>query len=109
MPEIFHHDPLTGATEYFDYEEDTGIAHIRTVQDVSPLIRRNQAMANQGLADNGIKEGWWHYADIPAVVELELRRKGIDIYNPDHGRRMFQEINANYPYLKLTHKTHVGR
>jgi hypothetical protein len=108
MPEFFHHDPLTGATEYFDYEEDTGLAHIHTVQDVSPLIHRNQAMANQGLADKGIKEGWWHYCDIPAVVEMELRKKGINIYDPNDGRKLFREINANYPYLKRTHKTHVG-
>jgi hypothetical protein len=38
---------------------------------------------------------------------MELKQKGIDIFNPDHEKRMFQEINTNYPYLKtVDHKNH---
>lgn len=107
MPEFFDYDPLTGIS-YFTEQQGDDTLLIRT-QDVQPLLDRNKAMANEGVMDKGIKENWWHYCDIPAVVELELRKKGIDIYNPDHGKRMFQEINANYPYLKRTHKTHVGK
>lgn len=107
MAEYFDYDPLTGI-KYFTEQEGDDTLLIRT-QDVQPLLDRNKAMANEGVMDKGIKESWWHYCDIPAVVELELRKKGIDIYNPDHGRRMFEEINCNYPYLKRTHKKHVGK
>lgn len=107
--ELFDYDTLTGVAEYFDFEHLTGKSTIITVQDVQPIMDRNKAIANQGLADNGIKESWWHYCDIPVVVEMELKKKGINIYNPEDGKRMFEEINRNYPYLKLTHKTHVGR
>lgn len=104
--EFFDYDPLTGVTHYTEQIGDTTIVH--TEQDLTPLIERNKKIANEGLKDRGIKEGWFHYCDIPPVIELALKKKGIDIHNPDHGRAMFKEINSTYPYLKLTHKHHVG-
>ena len=106
MAEFFDYDPLTGVTHLTEQVGDETIVH--TVQDLTPLIERNKKIANEGIKDAGIKESWWHYCDIPPVVELALKKKGIDIHNPDHGKAMFKEINANYPYLKLTHKKHVG-
>jgi hypothetical protein len=105
--EFFDYDPLSGVR--YDTEQDGDITILHRTQDVQPLIDRNQAMAREGVMDKGIKEGWWHYCDIPPVVELELRKKGIDIHNPEDGKRMFEEINKNYPYLKRTHKSHVGK
>ncbi len=104
--EFFDYDPLTGVTHYTEQIGDD--TFVFTEQDLTPLIERNKAMANQGLADKGIKEGWWPYCDIPPVVELALRKKGINIHDPSHGKAMFKEINSNYPYLKKTHKIHVG-
>jgi hypothetical protein len=104
--EFFDYDPLTGVTHYTEQQGDTTIVY--TEQDLTPLIERNKKIANLGLKDKGIKEGWFHYCDIPPVVELALRKKGINIHDPSHGKAMFKEINANYPYLKLTHKHHVG-
>ena len=61
----------------------------------------------------------WSYSCITAnaeaassltpIVQIELRKKGIDIYSKDPAmlRRMFAEINTNYPYCKVTDKTHV--
>lgn len=104
--EFFEYDPLRGITYYTEQDGDDTILH--TSQDLTPLIERNKAIANAGLKDNGIKESWWHYCDIPPVVELALRKKGIDIHNPDHEEAMFREINTNYPVLKLTDKWHWG-
>ena len=106
MAEFFDYDPLTGVSHYTEQDGDTTIVH--TVQDLTPLVERNKKIANEGLKDGGIKDSWWHYCDIPPVVELALRKKGINIHDPDHGKAMFKEINQNYPYLKLTHKKHVG-
>jgi hypothetical protein len=107
MAEFFDYDPLTGVSYYTEQEGNTTLLH--TVQDCQGLIDRNTKISNEGLADKGIKENWWHYCDIPTVVMLELRKKGIDIFNPDDGERMFEIINRDYPYLKRTHKKHVGR
>lgn len=107
--EWFDYDEFTGATTYFDHDEIDDKTTLYTVQNVQGLLDRNKSIANQGLADQGIKENWWHYCDIPLTVELELRKKGIDISNPDHGKKMFEIINRDYPYLKLTTKKHVSR
>src|SRR5688572_22952121 len=107
-PEFFDYDPLLGVTKYFDYDESKGDAVIRSEQDLQPLLSRNAELRNTGATDYGIKGEFWHYASIPPVVQLELRRKGIDIYSKDKTmiRRMFDEINANYPALKVTQKAH---
>lgn len=97
-----------GAVDYLDLIEDGNemTAVVEHVQDVQPLIDRNSEYANLGATDAGIKRGLWHYASIPLTVVVEMRNKGINVYNPDHRRRVFQEINTHYPYLKTTHKTH---
>ena len=47
-----------------------------------------------------------HYAVIPAHVELAMRQKGINIYNPAQTKEVLKEINTNYPHLKTTNRTH---
>jgi len=39
-------------------------------------------------------------------VEMELKKKGIDIYNPHQTKELIKEINTNYPYLKTTTAKH---
>ena len=97
-----------GAVDYLDLIEDGSqmTAVVEHVQDVQPLLDRNSELANLGATDAGIKRGLWHYASIPLTVVVELRNKGINVYNRDHQKRVFQEINQNYPYLKTTHKFH---
>jgi hypothetical protein len=106
--ELFDHDPLTGVTEYFDHDESSGKSTIRTVQDCSGFLDEMRRRRNDAdLTRKGIKNGWWHYASIPPVVILQLRAKGIDVYNKDHAKAVFREINENYPYLKTTDKKHA--
>ena len=109
MPDFLYYDPVTGTKKLFDYDEQTNTAFITTVQDVEPLLKRNAELANTGATDSGIKRDFWHYADLPPVVQLELRKKGVDIYSqdPEMIKRMFSEINANYQRCKVTHKRHV--
>lgn len=104
--EIFGH--TNGADDYLDLVEEGNnlTAVVEHVQDVQPLIDRNRELINTGATDAGIKKGLWLYASIPLTVVVELRNKGINVYNREHRRRVFQEINTNYPYLKTTHKTH---
>ena len=107
--QLFGYDEATGTADYLDVVEEGGklIANVEFTQDVSALLDRNGELANVGATDAGIKKGLWHYASIPLTVVIELRNKGINIYNKDHHKRVFQEINANYPYLRTTHKTHA--
>lgn len=111
MPEFFSYDPWSGVTRYFDYDETTGTVAITSQKDIEHYLKQtSEARAtrrnDKGLMDNGRE---FHlYAQLDPIVMLELYQKGIDIYSSDKEmqRRMFDEINANYPWCKVTDKTH---
>ncbi len=109
MPEFLDYDPQTGIRHDFAYDEMTGNATIQYTQDLQPLLDHTRAMANDGLTDKGIKEGWWLYAKIPALVQVMLHQKGIDIADPDSTKAILAEINTHYPHLKCTQKNEGGR
>lgn len=105
MPaEFFDYNPSNGVEHYT--EQDGDITVVKTLQDVQPLLDKNKAIANAGLADGGIKEGWWHVADVPPVVWLEMKKLGMDLFTKEDGefKRCLQYIEKHYPYLKTTHK-----
>jgi hypothetical protein len=106
--EVFDVDPLRGITRYFDYEEDTGLARIHTVQDVEPLLKYTAEVRATRAADDKLRDDDYmcQYAMIPVTVQLELMKKGINIFNPEHTKKLVQEIEANYPYLKTTGYKH---
>lgn len=109
MAELLDFDPLTGIAHYFDYDHATDQTRITTVQDVEPLLEYNKALRNdERNFKQGVKAGWWLYAKIPAVVQVKMRAKGIDISDPGSTKRIIQEINEHYPYLKTTHKNDSG-
>jgi hypothetical protein len=108
MPDFLDYDPLSGLRYDYSFNEDTGEASIHTSQNVQGLLDWTRGQANNGGTDSGIKKGWWLYAKIPPIVELQLRAKGINIHDPGATDRMIAEINANYPYLKCTEKTERG-
>lgn len=108
MPLLLDHDPLTGVTQYFDYDPIKDEFSITSVQDVKPFLDHLQALRNDPeYSKKGMKAEWWHYASIPAVVEIEMRKKGIDIYDKSATQAIIKEINTNYPWLKATEKKHA--
>jgi hypothetical protein len=108
--ELFDYDPRTGIRSFFDYNELTGEGVFRREQDVSSVVDFATSVRNQGLADGELKKDDYmcHYAIIPPGVELELREKGINIYDPNCTKRLLEEINKNYPMLKMTDKVHLA-
>ena len=108
MAHLLDFDPLTGIAHYFSHDEMTNETHITTVQDIEPVLKYNERMRNDSLTDGGIKKGFWLYAKVPAVVQLKMRQKGIDINDPTATKRIIQEINEHYPQLKCTQKNDSG-
>lgn len=107
MPILFDHDPETGLTEYFDYDPIKDQVAITTTQDVTGFLDRMNAIRNDpDISAKGIKEEWWYYASIPPIVELQLKEKGLSIYDKNATKAILQEINTNFPYLKATDKIH---
>lgn len=105
--EFFDYDPHSGTTDYFEMDSE-GMIRIRSEQDVGPLLDLNASLRNEGIKN--IKGSWLrHYATVPMTVILELRQKGVDFYNPDHSKRVFQEIESNYPYLKVDNMKHIPK
>lgn len=100
--------------EFFDYNKENGMRYdtechgdkliISAKQDIQPVL--DHMKDKQEVSDRGIKGGFWHYCSIPTVVEVELRQKGIDIYNKHQTKELLREINTNYPYLKATRRHH---
>lgn len=109
MAEFLDFDPVTGISHYTDYDETTGNMKIRYVQDVQPILDYTRALAADGGTDQGIKKGFWLYAKIPAVVQVHLKLKGIDINDPSATKRIIEEINTNFPHLRTTQKWDGGK
>jgi hypothetical protein len=109
--QILDYDPFTGMTTTFEYDHATDETTIGREQDVSFLLDMNRAMANdEYISKEGIKNGWWHYAQIPnIVIEKWLNEHGVDLYNKDHQKAVFKLLNQpEYRYLKTTTKMHRG-
>lgn len=108
MGKWFEYDPNTGLRHDYDYDEETGNLTVTHTQDVSAFIDKQKALQATGATDVGIKQGMWHYASIPPLVQIELRNKGLDIYSKDKNmlNRILREIDENYPWLKTTNKVH---
>lgn len=104
---FFDIDPLTGLEEYV--EEVDGKIHLTYEQDVSAIIDNCKAQANEGTCEVNFRGEGWKYADIPAIVQMQLLKKGINITDQNHTARLVREINENYPWLRTTHRYHAIR
>lgn len=114
MKKLFNHDPVLGTTEFFHYDHFTGDVHIETVQDVEPILDWNKELANDtDRTQKGIKEGMWHYASIPIVVQLRwLNDYGMEAWpmKPGNEKLLFMLLNdPDWRYLKSTGKIHTAR
>jgi hypothetical protein len=107
MSILFDYDQLTGVTQYYDYDPVKDEHRMTSVQDLDVFMEALKQKRNNPEAwAKGVKEEWAHYASIPPVIEMELRKKGIDIFNPHQTKEMIKEINTNYPFLKATTAKH---
>ena len=101
--------------EFFDWNAARGVWYetedspegliIHTKQDVQPSLDWAKKQRNNGLNDPGgkhDKSDIKHYATIPTHVELALRDKGINIWDKNDQKKMFREIETNYPLSKVT-------
>ncbi len=80
--------------------------------DPTMELERNKEKANDAEATRqGIKDEFWHYASIPAGVQLDwLINKGVDVTNQNHSKEMFKLLNdPEYRYLKTTTKHHAPK
>ena len=110
MAEFFDYDPISGIRTDTAFNENTGEMTVYRTADVEPILDAAKAQASAaGKNLRGIRESWWQYCTIPPVVQLQLRAKGLDISRSEHMPRVLQEINENYPHLKVVEATEGGK
>ena len=102
--QFLDYDPQTGISDWMELDESAGQLHVHRSEDVEPLLDRNRELRNTGYADRGIKQCWWHVATIPTTVVLELKKKGLDIFDKNHEAAVTRELQRNYRYLCTTDK-----
>jgi len=110
MSEFFEFDPFSGIrTDTAWSEIEQKMTLIRTA-DVEPVLDYSKEMAaDTSVSQRGIKQGWWCYAKLPPIVILQMRAKGINVFDQNDEARMFAEINSNYKHLKLTQGNHGAK
>jgi hypothetical protein len=110
MKQLLDYDPIRGVSCFYEYKPATQEIVLTHEQDVQAILDANKADANDSdKTARGIKNDWWKYASIPAIVEIEWMNKfGVDLGNPHHKRKIFELLNhPDYKYLKTTHKVHT--
>lgn len=100
------YDPYTGVTATYISDDESDEVRVHREQDVSLLLDTTMETRNTRGADRPLEE-LHAYCTVPVVVQHQLLQKGINVFNPDHMPRVLAEINANYPKLKYTDKTHA--
>ena len=97
-----------GLETWINDEHEPGLdIHYR--QDFEPILDHATRIRNDPtISDKGIKQDFWLYAVLPPVIIMDLKiRLGIDVFNRDHQKRLFEVINRDYPHLKATQKRHT--
>jgi hypothetical protein len=103
-------DPDTGIKTDFKWNETDQEYTLLRSADVEPVLDFTKAKANElGMNRGDMKKGWWCYAKLPAIVIIQMRAKGINVYDKNDSARMFAEINSHYPHLKMTTGNVGGR
>jgi hypothetical protein len=105
MSTFFEYDPVTGIQETQTW--DDGVVTVHQQQDVTELIDQCKHKANWGLTDKGIKQNFWHYADLPLMEVMNLKKRGIDIWDKNCTKDLLKAINRDLPAFKVTQKTHT--
>lgn len=108
MKALLDHDPLSGRSVVFHYDEAEDRMTIEHRQDVSHFLKMaadRRAVPEYTRA--GIKRDFLHYAILPEVIQIEMRDKyGVDVNNRDHWPAVYKLINDVYPAFKTTNIKH---
>lgn len=108
MKRLLDHNPVTGLTEIFHYNESTDVSTIEVRQDVSGALELAKAMRNdEEYSKKGIKEDWWHLAHIPDSIILKMKfEDGVDVYDRNDWKAVGRLLDTKYSNFKTTSGKH---
>ena len=91
---LLSQDPITGLKTYHAYDSAEKRNHIKTEQDVKPIIDDNQRAYNNAKAGWG--GDWHHVAEIPMeIIHKWQVEEGLNFYNKDHWAAIKRKLNSN--------------
>lgn len=104
-------NPLTGEKVWFQYSEHDDSMAITHEQDVTPAVEVAHHFAtDSNYTRKGIKNDWWHYAKVPNTIILKMKQEdGVDFFDRNHAKRMFELLNTKYKAFKVTSGHHSER
>jgi hypothetical protein len=101
-----------GTEVWFEYDpiEKKKVIHYKN-RDVEPVLDYCAALRQASeYTQNGIKRSWFHYFHMPDWFALKLRYEyGIDPWDQNNRKRIFEIVNRDFPKLKVTEKSHIPR
>lgn len=108
---ILSYDPVSGDRVVFDYEQSTDRMVITHEQNIEPILDyAHELCVDQERTRLGMAHDMWHYAHVPAITIMEMKHKyGVEFFNRDHSKKVFELLNTEYKKCKTTHKTHNVR
>lgn len=74
MKKVLDHDPVTGISHVFYYDDETDEATITAEQQLAPIIDENKELYNDAPTRFGDTA---RVAQIPMVVYWDLQKRGI--------------------------------
>lgn len=108
MSLVLDWNPLSRERVLFDFDEHTQQMVLTHQQDCTRELAFAHAKAADGDASKrGIKNDHWHYARVPNIVIMEMKQKhGVDFWDKNDEKRVFQLINTEYAWCKTTDGRH---
>lgn len=101
-------DPISGLATYHDYDRINERNVITYEQDTQNAIDFAESRANDdSYTRHGIKNEMVHYAHIPDIVLLKMKfEDGVDPFDPNNGKKVFDLVNSKYKRLKTANIVH---
>lgn len=111
MSRVLDFNPLTGERVLFDYDAHQDRMVLTHQQDVRrELDFAHNKSVDDSATQRGIKNDLWHYARVPNIVILEMKQKhGVDFFDRNHKKKVFELLNTEYKWCKTTDKHHTER
>lgn len=100
---LFGTDPLSGAVETFEYDEDTDTTIIHRREDITASLEANKRMQNSGSDGYTPSRDMVLQASIPVGIIFEwLTKYGVNFWDKNDMPAVKRLLNSNeYRYLRV--------
>jgi hypothetical protein len=91
MKRLLSTDPLTGITQHFHVDKDTGAITIETNQDITAIVERNKALQNEQFDK---RSEMWPVATVPMTILIKWANEaGVEMNSKAFGEVVKKKLN----------------